>query len=140
MPSVSSLFLCCFCCRKLLRKIFSDLDENLRGFFIEQMKTGARRTALGGPHRPGRPLATTLLGPVAGTRPCLVGHRSAASDAYKIIPDGKTLTPEGFFQIRYRGTPPSPTSFGGQIVPVPALCRDGDWPPEPSSPPSLPPG
>ena len=33
-----------------------------------------------------------------------------------------------------------PISFGGQIVPVPAPCRDGDWPPEPSSSPSLPPG
>ena len=31
-------------------------------------------------------------------------------------PRRKTLTPEGFSQIRYRAPPPSPTSFEGQIV------------------------
>ena len=43
MPSASSLFLSCFCCRKLLLEIFSELDENLRRFFIGQIRTGARR-------------------------------------------------------------------------------------------------
>ena len=45
-----------------------------------------------------------------------MGHPSVASDAYEIIPDAKTLTPGGFYEIRYRAPPPSPTSFGGQIA------------------------
>ena len=42
MPSVSFLFLL-----QVLLKIFSELDENLRGLSIEEMKTGARRATLG---------------------------------------------------------------------------------------------
>ena len=130
MPSASSLFLWCFCCRKLLLEKCSELDKNLRGFFIGQMKTGAKRATQGAAHRPG---ATCCRGP-GSTRgwdlPCPMGHLSGASDAYKIIPDEKTLTPEGFSQKRNRALPPSPTSFGGQIVPFPASCRDGDRPPE----------
>ena len=135
MPSASSLFLSCFCCRMLLLEIFSELDENSGRFFIGQMKTGAKRATQGQATGQGQPVAVAQ----GGTRPCPVGHLSATSGAYKIILDEKTLTPEGFSQIRYRALLPSPTSFGGQIA-FPALCRDGDWPPEPSSPPPLPTG
>ena len=53
-----------------------------------------------------------LFRSAAATRPCPSGTPSGASDAYKITPEAKTLTPEGFSQIRYRAPPPSPTSFG----------------------------
>ena len=36
-------FLCYFYCRKLLLEIFSELDKNLRRFFVGQIRTGARR-------------------------------------------------------------------------------------------------
>ena len=94
----------------------SELDENLRGFFIGQMKTGAKRAAWGATHRPGAPPAASLGQPAGGTWPSPVGTPSATSDAYKIIPDEKTITLKGFSQIRYRAPPPSPTSFGGQIA------------------------
>ena len=55
----------------------------------------------------------------------------------QITPDEKTLTPNRFSQIRYRAPPPSPTSFGGSEGPVPAPCRDGDRPSEPSPSTSL---
>ena len=71
-----------------------------------------------------------LEGAVASTRPWPWSTSSASSDAYKLSPDEKTLTLEGFSQIRYRAPPPSPTSFGGKIVPVPAPCQDGDRSPE----------
>ena len=48
------------------------------------------------------------------------GTPSVTSNAYKIIPDAKTLTREGFSQIRNRAPPPLPTSFRGQKVPVSA--------------------
>ena len=125
MPSASSLFLSCFFCRKLLLEIFSKMDENIRGFFIGQMKTGAKRATPGDPHRPGAAPFRGPPWPACGTRPCTVGHLSIASDAYKIIPDKKTLTPGGFSQIRYRAPPPSPTSFGGQIGCSGTLPRRG---------------
>ena len=69
MPSVSSLFLSCFCCSKLLLEILSELDENLWGFFIEELKTGARRVTLGQPIAQGWVLDAAQGPPVARGRP-----------------------------------------------------------------------
>ena len=60
------------------------------------MRTGARRATPGDPHRPGA-APCRGLGPTRGWDPPLpCGHPSVASDAYKIIPDAKTLPLEDF--------------------------------------------
>ena len=114
MPSASYLFLSCFCYRKLLLEIFSELDENLRGFFIRQMMTGAKRATEGVAHRLEATCGRALGSTRAWDPPLLCGAPLSLSfDTYKIIPDEKTLTPEGFSQICNRAPPPLPTSFGG---------------------------
>ena len=78
---------------------------NLWGFFIEQMKKWRpepKGRLRGQPTGQGQHVSTAPLGPAGGTRLCPSGTPSAASDAYKITPDKKTLTHEGFSQIRDR--------------------------------------
>ena len=89
MPSASSLFLCCFCCRKLFLEIFSELDENLRRFFIEEMRTGARRATPGRPTGQARVPAAAPLDPRVQAAFAPRAPPSAASDAYKLSPDEK---------------------------------------------------
>ena len=66
----------------------------------------------------------------ATTSPWPWSTSSSRLFVYKISRDLKLTIPKGFSKIRYRAPPPSPTSFGGQIVPVPAPYRNGDRPPE----------
>ena len=85
MPSANSLFLCCFCCRKLLLEIFTELDENLRRFFIEEMRTGARRATSGGTPSESHP-GSKGGGVAASTRPWPSETPSRCTLAYKLPP------------------------------------------------------
>ena len=91
MPSASSLFLLFSISEKLLLEIFSELDNNLRGFFMRQKEAEDQRAAWGGTQGPGRPLAAAPQGTACGTRPGALGTVSAPLDAYKITKTLKRL-------------------------------------------------
>ncbi len=93
---------------------------------------GARRRDEGGPQggqttpRCGSPQAAPRhgVGPLAAHRPCLF--------SYKKPPDASTLNRQASSHEKFCSAVATEGEIGGQKVSVPAPCRDGEVPPEPS--------
>ena len=82
---------CCFSISEnLLLKIFSELDENLRGILFDGRHLETKGRPGGPPTGQGCPPAAAPGPPAGGTRPCPWGTPSAPSDAYKITLNLKT--------------------------------------------------
>ena len=132
MPSATSLFLSCFCCRKLLLEIFSELDGNLREFFLCQDEARRQSAAQGAPHRPGRPPATPR------THPCPRWVPLAPSDAYKFTLTLKTWGTVIFFHELHLKPPSSRDLIRGDSEANPGTLPEGRLIPEGSTSPCLP--
>jgi hypothetical protein len=130
-------FLLFLCFRKVTQEIFSELDETNPEVSIfpdtirspKGRRRGARRQAHHRVARPPSGRATRWCGPLVHplTSPFCLYNPS----------DAKTLNQSVFSQIKFRSTAAIKDQFWGTEVSVPAPCRDGELPPEPS--PSTPP-
>ena len=64
------------------------------------------------------------MGPLAGHRPCLL--------RLYIPPEAETLNRQSEIHEKFRNATATEGEIRGQKVSVPAPCRDGEVPPEPS--------
>jgi hypothetical protein len=130
-------FVLFLCFRKGTQEIFLELDKTKPEVPIspdtrrspKKIRRGPRVTTLGGCM--GGPLGAPPygVGPLA-----TLWHRPFA---YKKPPMQKTLNQSAFSQIKFRSATAIEEQFWGIEVSIPAPCRDGEVPPEPS--PSTPP-
>ena len=125
MPSASFLFLLFLYFRNLLLKIFSELEENLRGIFTRRKAPGHQRGAWGPTTGQGQPPA---LPPwtVGGTRPCSWWVPSAPSDAYKFTLNLKMTADHYFPEKSSRRAVISNPISGVILKQFPAPCQRGD--------------
>jgi hypothetical protein len=134
-----SYFLLFLCFRKVTQEIFSELNETKPEppiFSGRETKTEGEPEGTQGPTTPGGalPLATPGggVGPLAALWHCL--------SAYLRPSEAKTLNHSAFFPEKFRSAAAVEDQFQGTEVSVPAPCRDGKVPLEPSpstpSPPS----
>jgi hypothetical protein len=133
--SASSCFLLFLYFRKVTHEIFSELDETKPEVPIfpdmrrspEQSRRRARRQAH---HRVAPPSrATRCCGPLV--------HPLSSPFCLYILSEAKTLNSPVSTHEKFRSTAAIEIQFWGTEVSVPAPCRDGELPPEPS--PSTPP-
>jgi hypothetical protein len=138
--SASSCFLLFLCFRKFTQEIFSELDETKPEVPIfpdtRQSPKQRRRRAKRWPHHL-----------VARVYPWPRHHMVWAPWCPLISPlrlykasDAKTLNQSAFFQIKFCSTAATADEVRGTKVSVPAPCRDGELPlePSPSTPPPSP--
>ena len=129
---------CCFCIsEKLFWKYSRNWTKQKPKFLFSVTKTESKgeteksREAATPPLGAGYPLAA----PGYGVGPS-GAHRPRPS-AYKLPPDAKTLNHPASIHEKFRSSAAIEDKFRGTEVSVPAPCRNGELPPEPS--PSTPP-
>ena len=138
MPQCQFLFSAVFGSRKAVRAIFSEFDETkAKPPIFSDPKTESKAETekcwevatpcLGAGH--------LLAAPRGGVGPS-GAHRPRPS-AYKLPPDAKTLKEPASIHEKFCISAAIEDKFRGTEVSVPAPCRDGELPPEPS--PSTPP-
>jgi hypothetical protein len=136
--SASSYFLLFLYFRKVVQKIFSELDEMKSEFPIllsrtRSLKKRWRRAPRQPHHRvapPGR--AWPWCGPL--------GRPPTSPFRLYIASDTKTLNRQASIHEKFRSAAAIKEKFRGTEISVPAPCLDGELPPEPSpsTPPSSP--
>ena len=108
-----------FCCLFVSEIYFWKYSRNALGFFEDFLYAKTKSQSEGElerrPRGQVRPPTAGQGGPVGGALPCPWDLTSRPSDAYKIVPDAKTLTPGGFYEIRYRAPPGAKPSFGVKL-------------------------
>ena len=129
---------CCFCIsEKLYRKYSRNWRNKSRSSYFTVTKTEPE-----GETEKSHEVATPPLGaglPLAAPRHGVgpsSAHRPRPS-AYKLPPDAKTLNQPASIHEKSCSSAAIKDKFWGTEVYVPAACRDGELPPEPS--PSTPP-
>ena len=131
--SAISCFLLFLYFRKVVQEIFSEWDETKAKVAIfSDPKTESKAET-----EEGAEVATPPLGaawpwpaPRHGVGPS-GAHRPRPS-AYKLPPDAKTLEKSASIHEKFRRGRHRRNKFRGTEVSVPAPCRDGELPPEPS--------
>ena len=136
--SASSCFLLFLYSRKVAQEIFSELDETkAKPPIFPDPKTESKAETEERAEVATPPLGAgpSLAAPRHGVGPS-GAHRRRPS-AYKLPPDAKTLNKSASVHEKFRSSAAIEDKFWGTEVSVPAPCRDGELPPEPS--PSTPP-
>jgi hypothetical protein len=130
-----------FCCFSIpdnyLRKYSRNWTKQKPNLLFSRHVHGARRASPGEAHGLLTMSPRGLEGGGATTWWGRLGHPLAPPFRLYNPPASKTLNKSAIFQKEFRSSAAIEDKFRGSEVPVPAPCRDGDWPPEPS--PSTPP-
>jgi hypothetical protein len=131
--SVSSYFLLFFYSRFLPKEIFSELDETKPKVPIFWHEDGFQR---GYEDEPGGGHTMPWCGPTPG-RAWLwcgpLGRPLTSPFRLYIAPDAKTQRGEASIHKKFRSTAAIKDKFRGTEISIPAPCRDGELPPDPST-------